>query len=75
MSSKTHRCIDCPHIAEHLVDELCPSCGRCSAHCQADNHLPMAHARFRVIGEGDAATMQLLLPADYPRALKGPTNA
>lgn len=39
--SKTHRCPECPQHAEHLEADLCPSCGRCKAHCHADTHQPM----------------------------------
>ena len=35
---KTHRCIDCPQRVEHEEDELCPSCGRCSVHCDEVGH-------------------------------------
>lgn len=69
MNTKTHRCIDCPQTVEHTQDELCPSCGRCDAHCHADNHLKMQPARFRSVGEGEAARMELVPPADYAKLL------
>lgn len=32
-TTRTHRCVDCPHHVEHTPGELCGACGRCAMHC------------------------------------------
>jgi len=67
-SSRTHRCIDCAHVIEHIPEELCPSCGRCAEHCHQDNHLELERARFKTVGEGEAAHPELIPVKDYADA-------
>lgn len=71
MSTKTHRCVDCNQVVEHLASELCPSCGRCEKHCQTGDHRHMERVQFKAIGEGDAARMVPVPPAELPALTAG----
>lgn len=70
-TSRTHRCVDCHQVVEHTPDQLCPSCGRCSDHCQEGDHRKMSRVEFRSEGEGDAARMVPIPPAQLPALTAG----